>query len=59
MDQLTQELDAEIQDLSHDEAIGVIRALVHGEWLKADVVRMAMRVQKRALREASRLPPTT
>lgn len=49
IERLTEELDADIQRLTHDEAIGVIRALVSGEWIDVDVVRLAMRVQRRAL----------
>jgi hypothetical protein len=46
---LTPELDAEVQTLTHDEAIGVIRCLLEGEWLSPETVRLAMRVQRRAL----------
>ncbi len=48
---LSFELDEEINALSHDAAIGCLRAMIHGGWIDADVVRMAMRVQRRALGE--------
>ena len=49
-DELSPDLDADIQRLSLDEAIGVIRSLVGGGWVSPDAVRLSMRVQSRALR---------
>lgn len=45
--ELTPDLDLEVQNLSHDEAIGVIRSLLEGGWISADTIRLAMRVQRR------------
>jgi hypothetical protein len=47
-DQLSPELDATIQTLTHEEALGVIRALAYGGWIHGDAIRLAIRVQKRA-----------
>jgi hypothetical protein len=52
IEQLTPELDADIQKLTHDEAIGVIRALVSGEWVDPNVIRLGMRVQRRTTRRS-------
>ena len=46
---LTPAFDHEINALTHEQAIGVIRTLVFGEWIEPNAVRLAMRVQIRAV----------
>jgi hypothetical protein len=46
MGDLTPELDQEINTLTHDQAIGVIRSIAGGGWLTPNVLRLHMRVQQ-------------
>lgn len=51
-DELSDELDADILALTHDEAIGCIRSLVSGGWVSAAAITLTMRTQRSALSAA-------
>lgn len=48
-DELAPEFDADILSLTHEEAVGCLRALVGGGWVSAAAMNLTMRVQRRAL----------